>query len=238
MGIGEWAASHVSDLLGLGWLLLCWIGYAVFSRRRASRVYCISSVMHLYRKQWMQNMLRRDNRISDASLLNNLERNASFLASTSIFVIAGIMTGLASSEKLYTILPALPFASYSGVMSVQFKLLILLIVHIYSFFTFSWAMRQYGFCAVLLGAAPLDFDEGSQGEEGANYVRYMSKVIDRAGHSYNYGLRAFYFSLAILAWLLSVWLFFIAVAVVLLVLYGREFHSKTLHAMMGVNRLK
>lgn len=238
MTLTEWASSHVSDLIGLTWLLACWLGYAMFARGRAKSIYCIASVLHQYRKQWMSKMLLRDNRIADAALLNNLERNASFLASTSLFVIAGVMTGLASSEKLYSILPSLPFASYSGILSVQFKLLVLLLIYIYAFFTFTWAMRQYGFCAVLLGAAPLDTDPGIDGEIGENYVRYMSKVIDRAGHSYNYGLRAFYFSLSVLAWLLNLWLFVLAVTVIILILYGREFHSKTLHAMMGISGIK
>ena len=99
-------------------------------------------------------------------------------------------------------------------------------------------MRQYGFCAILLGAAPLDTDPEIYGETGETYVRYMAKVIDRAGHTYNYGLRAFYFSLAVLAWLLNTWLFVLAVAYTMAVLYEREFHSKTLRAMIGVGTLE
>ena len=183
-------------------------------------------------------MLRRNNRIADASLLNNLERNASFLASTSLFVIAGVFTGVASSEQLFAILSTLPFAVTTSLASVQFKLLIVLLIHIYAFFTFTWAMRQYGFCAVLLGAAPLDDDPDRDGITGDNYVRYMAKVIDRAGHTYNYGLRAFYFSIAFLAWLLNIWVFILAVTLTMGILYAREFHSKTLRAMIGLGTLE
>lgn len=238
MNAQQWVNNHLQDLLGLAWLLGCWTSYAALARMRARKVYCIASVLHQYRQQWMYKMLRRDNRIADASLLNNLERNASFLASTSIFVIAGVFTLLASSEKLVAILPELPFSEPTSIESIQFRLLVALLVHVYAFFTFTWAMRQYGFCAVLLGAAPLDTDPDLDGPTGTNYVRYMAKVIDRAGHSYNYGLRAFYFSLAVLVWLLNFWLFVFAVAFTLLILYGREFHSKTLRAMIGVSTLE
>ena len=238
MNLTEWALEHVQDLLGLAWLLVGWLGYSIFARKRAKQVFCISSVLHMYRKQWMENMLTRDNRIADASLLNNLERNASFLASTSLFVIAGLVTGIASSEKLFAILPSLPLASPTSPMSVQFKLIVVLLIHIYAFFTFTWSMRQYGFCAVLLGAAPLSSHPDLNGSTGKNYIRFMSKVIDRAGHTYNYGLRAFYFSLAVLAWLLNIWVFMLAVAFTMLILYSREFHSKTLHAMIGISTLE
>ncbi len=238
MELDQWIIMHMQDLLGLCWLLVCWLGYTVFARKRAKHVFCISSVLHQYRKEWMTKMLQRSNRIADASLLNNLERNASFLASTSLFVIAGLFTGVASSDQLSQILPSLPFAQITSNSSVQFKLLVVLSIHIYAFFTFTWAMRQYGFCAILLGAAPLDTDPEIFGEKGQNYVRYMAKVIDRAGHTYNYGLRAFYFSLAVLAWLLNSWLFFLAVAYTMAVLYEREFHSKTLRAMIGVGTLE
>ena len=237
MSIDAWIVLHGQDLLGLAWLLFCWLGYAMLARKRAKHVFCIASVLHQYRKQWMAQMLQRDNRIADASLLNNLERNASFLASTSLFIIAGLFTGLASADKLQAILPELPFAIPADSVNVQFKLIIVLMIHIYAFFTFTWAMRQYGFCAVLLGAAPLSTDPDVHGETGQNYVRYMAKVIDRAGHTYNYGLRAFYFSLAVLAWLLNIWVFMLAVAFTMAILYGREFHSKTLRAMIGVSTL-
>lgn len=238
MNVFQWVSNHLQDLLGLAWLLGCWVSYAVLAKSRARKVYCIASVLHQYRQQWMYKMLRRDNRIADASLLNNLERNASFLASTSIFVIAGVFTLLASSEKLVAILPELPLSEPISSESLQFRLLVALLVHIYAFFTFTWAMRQYGFCAVLLGAAPLDTDPDIDGATGSNYVRYMAKVIDQAGHSYNDGLRAFYFSLAVLVWLLNFWLFVFAVSFTLLILYGREFHSKTLRAMIGVSTLE
>jgi uncharacterized membrane protein len=47
----------------------------------------------------------------------------------------------------------------------------------------------------------------------------------------NHGLRAFYFALAALTWFLHPWLFVAASAFVVYVLYQREFHSTTLHAL-------
>lgn len=236
-----WVSQHLVDILAATWLFLCWVGYSEFARRRAKTTFCIASVLHIQRKQWMLLLLQRDNRITDASLLANLERNASFLASTAILIIAGLVTTLASIEKVHAMLLTVPF-SETGVspLQLQFKIVLLLMIFIYSFFTFTWAMRQYGFCAILLGAAPMPGSPKAQGQEAENFAHYAAKIIDQAGLSYNYGLRAYYFSLSVLAWLLNTWLFIFAVAVVVAVLYAREFHSKTLSAMIhvvGLDRL-
>lgn len=227
------------DVFAAFWLLFCWLGYTVFARKRARRSFCIASVLHYHRRAWMLTMLKRDVRVSDASLLSNLERNTSFLASTAIFIIAGLVTILASIEKVYAMLQAIPFAQgHISLLQLQFKIVLLLLIYIYAFFTLTWSLRQYGFCAVLVGAAPIYLDGEQVDEAGKRYAHGVSKIIDLAGHSYNYGLRAFYFSLSILAWLLNTWVFLLAITLVVLVLYRREFHSGTLHALINASSLR
>lgn len=224
------------DLLGFVWLLVCWLGYTYVAKKRAKQVHCIASALHYYRRQWMFAMLERDNRIADASLLTNLERNASFLASTAILAIAGLVTTLASIDKVHQMLLSVPWSH--GELSptqLQFKIMLLLMIFIYAFFTFTWSMRQYGFCAVLVGAAPQYSGEQLSSETAIQFAKNSAKIIDQAGHSYNYGLRAYYFSLSVIAWLLNTWLFILAVAVVVAILYGREFHSKTLNSLIQVS---
>lgn len=231
MTVVEWVDLFAMDVLATFWFLGCWIGYATFSRRRGRKVFCISSVLHLYRHQWMLSMLYRDNRIADASLLASLERNASFLASTAMLIIAGLVTTLASIETVHATLLTVPFSNISQTpLQLQFKIMLLLLVFIYSFFTFTWAMRQYGFCAIMFGGAPLCEGDDPRAEP---YAKHASKVIDQAGLSYNHGLRAYYFSLSVLAWMFSVWMFVLAVAVVVVILYQREFQSHTLRALVA-----
>lgn len=236
MNIAEWLGRYGLDLLAALWLFGCWIGYTAFAKRSARRTFCISSVLHFYRQQWMASMLQRENRVADASLLSNLERNASFLASTAMLIIAGLVTTLASIETVHATLQNLPFSRIAQTpLQLQFKVMILLLIYIYAFFTFTWAMRQYGFCAIMVGGAPLVEDTSPAAER---FTRHAAKVIDQAGFSYNYGLRAYYFSLSILAWIFSLWLFVLAVAVVVAVLYEREFHSKALRDMIEAADLR
>lgn len=238
MNLLVWLQQHSVDVLATAWLFLCWVGYSWFARRRAKTAYCLSSVLHQYRKQWVLRMLRRENRMGDVAIIANLERNASFLASTSILVIAGLVTAVASTDKIHSLLVDLPFARTGfSALQLQFKILLLLFVHVYAFFTFTWSLRQYGFCAILLGATPMHDEEMAKTDAGKNFAFHVAKVIDQAGHSYNYGLRAYYFSLAILIWIFHTGLYLVVVACVVVILYAREFHSKTLRTMIRAGAL-
>ena len=140
----------------------------------------------------MEQMLVRDNKMADVALISTLERNVSFFASSSMLILAGLLTALASSDKIAIVLQqVLPWMhQVDGLL--QFKILALVLIYIFTFFQFTWSLRQYGFGGGLIGAAPdgraLSADELQQ------YANKAAKVIDQAAHSFNYGLRAIYFS--------------------------------------------
>lgn len=219
------------------WFLACWISYSQFAKAMAKKTHSLSSVLHFYRIDWMQRMLTREQRVADASLISNLERNVNFFASTTLLILAGLLTALSATDSAFTVLERLPFAIPVSATAFQFKLLMLVGVFVYAFFTFTWSIRQYNFCSALLGAAPMPDDEGVSSAERERYARLTAKVIDQAAHSYNYGLRSYYFAMSILAWFVSPWLFIAAVAFVVAVLYWREFRSKPLQSMLKIQTL-
>lgn len=178
-------------------------------------------------------MLRRENRIGDVAMIANLERKSSFLASTSVLLIAGLTTAVASAETIHSLLVRMPLADGSfSAEQVRYRLIVLLAVHVFAFFSFTWSMRQYGFGIIMLGAAPMAEEASAKADKAFTFSVNFARLLDEAGDSYNYGLRSYYFSLAIIAWLFSVWLFLVAVVAVVAVLYFREFHSSALRAMM------
>ncbi len=210
------------------WFLFTWIGYAWFAKYKAKCGYNLSSVLNRQRLHWMEEMLKRDTRITDAALVANLERNTSFLASTSILVLAGLLTALGVVGNVDTLLQSIPFydSTYSSVIWLRIKILVLILIYVYAFFSLTWSMRQYGFGSVMIGSAPTIEAAAEDAELRTKYVYASSKVIDMAGHAYNYGLRAYYFSLAVLPWFISPWLFVVSTSLVVWVLYLREFHSR------------
>lgn len=221
----------VVNSICLIWFFVCWVGYTFYARNRASKQSCLASELHDYRVSWMRRVLLRDVRVGDAALIANLERNVSFLASTTILILAGLLTVFTVSEQVSSLVSQIPFAINASALSVQLKVVMLVVIFVYAFFTFTWSMRQYGFCSIVLGAAPMVEEKGVTKGERERYAFYAARVIDLAGLSYNHGLRAYYFALSVLAWFISPYLFFLSTSFVVAVLYRREFKSRSLLAL-------
>jgi len=228
-GVGWVDGFSVVDGLALAWFVLCCVGYTAYSSRMSRKRDCLASVMDQHRVAWMAVLLNRDNRVADASLLANLERNVAFFASSTLLVLAGLVAALGSGEEILSVADRLPFTMATNQSAWEVKLLILVVIFVYAFFKFSWSLRQYGFASVLVGRAP---ERGVLSEaDAAQFTEHAAKVISRAAHAFNLELRSYYFSLAYLVWFVSPWAFMAASAWVVGVLYRREFHSKVLGAL-------
>jgi len=217
------------DSAAVLWFLTLWGGYTFYAKRKAKTVSCLSFEMRRKRNHWMQQMLSRENKMADVALISTLERNVSFFASSTLLILAGLLTALVSSGSLAEVLAYLaPWREISK-EAVQMKILFLAVIYVFAFFQFTWALRQYGFAGVLITSAP--DGKNLTTEELGLYASRTSKVVDLAGHSFNYGLRAIYFSLATLSWFIDPVLFMATSIVVLAVMRHREFHSKVLKAL-------
>ncbi|NKF49828.1 DUF599 domain-containing protein [Shewanella sp. WXL01] len=209
----------------------CWIGYTNFSRLKAKNTDCISRCLHQHRIHWMNSLLSRDVRVGEAALMANIERNIAFFASSTLLVLAGVLTLFAQVDKLEEVINSIPYASAPNHALVQVKLGVLVGIFVLAFFHFTWAMRQYGFLNVMIGAAPYD----STGRDKAlfAYARQMATVGDQAAHAYNYGLRCYYFAMASLCWFWNPHALIIASLLVVYTLYRREFHSRAVKAFIA-----
>jgi uncharacterized membrane protein len=214
------------------WFFCLWIGYARFAHSRAKHSnQGLAAVMGRRRREWVRQMLQRDLRVPDAALISSLERNVTFLASSSMLILAGLLTVFVSVGRLQAVLFDVPFYVESSSFLLHLKLMVLIFIYAYAFFTFTWSIRQYGFAFVAIGSAPSPQEVQEHPEKVENFVRVCGKIIDLAAHTNNYGLRAFYFSLSVLAWFVNGWFFMIAATLVVAVLYNREFRSRPLMEM-------
>src|SRR5262249_46458340 len=129
----------------------------------------------------------------------------------------------------------LPFARPEPELFSRIKIIMLIGVFVFTFFKFTWSIRQYHFCTVLVGAAPLVKDA----HEHEDYVDTMTQVATHPAEDFNQGLRAFYFALEATTWFVNPWLSVASSALVVFILHQREFHSRTLRALTspsGVHR--
>ncbi|GAA0851550.1 DUF599 domain-containing protein [Marinobacter szutsaonensis] len=223
--------GNLLELLSLLWFFICWIGYTQYSKRRASDRACLSNTLDLYREDWMRVMLRRDNRMSDTSVVGNLERNGAFFASSCLLILAGIITALGYTSEAMEVFAAMPFSAMPTREIWELRLVVLLVVFVYAFFKFTWSMRMYNFVAVMVGSAPLAEDTKTSPAAREAFARSAGNICNMAGDAFNLGLRSFYYAMAVVAWFFHPIAFIAASTVVVIVLYRREFCSDALEAL-------
>ena len=219
------------NALVLVWFLICFKGYMTYAKRKSYNTPCLASVMHLYRTEWMRAMLNREVRIADNAAIANLERGVAFLASTTILILAGLLTVLAQTDKAINLMQGIPLAHPATKLEWELKLLVMLALFVYAFFKSTWSLRQYGFVCVMIGSAPLPSQKLEERYLQAHAAR-IAKMASIAANNFNIGLRAYYFSLAVLSWLINPWLFMLMSTGIVYVLYRREFASSTLQTLM------
>ena len=217
------------DVTALSCFIICWVGYTWFARKKAKTTNCVARCLHQHRINWMYEVIGRDIRVGEAALLANLERNIAFFASSTLLILAGVLTLFAQVERLEAVIESIPYAEFPNHSMIQLKLSLLAMIFVMAFFQFTWSMRQYGFVNVMIGACP--YDASGNNKTLKQYAEQMAVVQDQAAHAYNYGLRSYYFSIAALCWFFHPVIFILASLLVVNTLYNREFHSKAVKAI-------
>jgi uncharacterized membrane protein len=219
------------ELASLVWFLICWLGYSLYSQHAADKRPCLSNTLDLYRTDWMRVMLSRENRISDASVVGNLERNGAFFASSCLLILAGIITALGYTQQVMEVFSTMPFGTLPSRPVFEMRMILLMVIFIYAFFKFTWSMRTYNFLAVLIGAAPLAGDTKASPAARDAFARSAATVCNQAGDAFNLGLRSYYYALAVVAWFVHPVAFIGASTLIVIILYRREFRSDALVAL-------
>jgi uncharacterized membrane protein len=163
----------------------------------------------------------------DAALIGNLLPSLSFYANTTIYIIAALFAALGTLDQLMTAASELPFSRVFSREATELKLLILLGVFVIAYFKFTWSLRQFNLLSITLGAVP---QEASK-EELERHAQKFAAVNSCAGNDFNRGLRAYYFGMAVMSWMVSPWLFIFSTVVIVFVLARREFSSPVLKAL-------
>ncbi|MCW8193603.1 DUF599 family protein [Proteobacteria bacterium 005FR1] len=222
---------NTTNLLAIGWFLLCYRGYFHYTNRKSRTHPTLAFAMHRHRREWIRMAIARENRIADTNIIANLERNVSFFASSTLLILAGLVTVLGSSDAVTLVLADVPFSDPDSRSEWELKVLVLICLFIYAFFKFTWSLRQYGFVAVMLGGSRV---EASQPGQHSPVVEAIAKMASKAGGNFNNGLRTYYFSMAVLGWFINAWIFMFLAALIVPVLYRREFNSETLRTLKDI----
>ncbi len=213
-----------ADLAALGWFLVAWLGYRPLMRLAGRRRTTINDTMADVRQAWMETMLQRENRMPDAALIGHVMRTASFFASATVVVIAALLGTLGSIDRVRTAVQDLAPAAADARSAIELKIGLVLLIIVYGFMGFTWAIRQFNYAVALIGAAPPAPVEPALRKVLA---ADLAELLDLAVLAFNGGIRAYYFALATLTWIISPLLFMLATTGVAVLLFWRQMGSRT-----------
>jgi uncharacterized membrane protein len=213
LGPFDWAA--------LLWFLLAWLGYDRLSAQMSLAGRSINESMKAVRTRWMDELVRRDMRMADASLVGHAIGSVTFFASTTMIVIAGLVGVLGDIVPAYTVTSGLRFAAPMSQSLFESKVLVILGVFVVAFFRFSWALRQYNYLCALIGAAPSPQEKKLHKKA----VAELAELLTLSVTSFNQGLRSYYFSLCVLVWIAGPGWFALATLGVVAVLIQQHYRS-------------
>lgn len=216
------------DLAALLWFFACWIGFALFADVSRWRAGNVTEAMNRYRYEWMTQMYQRELKMIDTLILGNLLNGIAFYASTAILIVGGLGAALGASDKAVEVLSDLPFATTTTQAVWEVKVLLLIVIFIYAFIKFAWSFRLSNYCSILIGASP---HQPVSEQEAKRLAHRPARMANLVGVHFNRGLRAYFFALAVLWWFVHPLLFIISTTTITLILYRREFRSRSLRVL-------
>jgi uncharacterized membrane protein len=214
------------DFIAVAVLFVAWaaIGLRIENPGRAASV---SVLMAQHRRNWLQQMRERDNRIFDSQILGILRQGTAFFASACMIAMGGTLALIGNAERVASLGNDLVLESDPAIVW-EIKLIAVLVLLINAFLKFVWAHRLFGYCAVLMAAVPNDPAD----PVARPRAEQAGEINVTAARSYNRGLRSIYFAMAATAWLFDPIALLVAVAFTCAVLWRREFASHSRAALL------
>lgn len=169
----------LTDWFVLAWFCACWVGYSCFARRKSRRKASLVVAVRIYRREWFKHMLGHPTRIAHVAALSSLRSVTTFFASTALVILGGLVALLGTTDRVVDLAADLPFARHDSEFVWLVRIVLLIFIFVYAFFVFTWSIRQYNFCAVLVGAAP----HTERPEEQAEFLDTITAVASYAAEN-------------------------------------------------------
>lgn len=214
----NWIEESLNDFVSLALSVLMLAGYQLYLRLklRHDPNYTFQSVTRTARSNWVQGIMADQGRnIVGVQTLRNSTMAATFFASTAVLLIMGTLTLSGEATQLNSSWHQLnPVgSSHPGVWIT--KVLALLSDFMVAFFSFAMAVRLFHHVGYFLG---LPAEQRPAGVTPTSVALHLN----RAGHYYSIGMRAYYFSVPMVFWLFGPHFMVFATVVLIAVLYHSD----------------
>ena len=200
--------------------LICYFAYNIIVPQVEKLRPSLSVIMNMQRRRWVANAALRESPF-DAILSGNIMGSVSFLASTAVLLILAIFAVFGQLPALMEALNSPSLDRVYSVIDVQLHLVVMLTMFVLAFFAFTLSLRQFNHFCIMLGA--IDHSSPVSDEE----IDAITRMNALGAKNFNSGIRAYYFSVATVAWFVSEWLPIATCVATILILAHREFFSSS-----------
>jgi uncharacterized membrane protein len=207
--------SSSNDLVSFLLSVLLIAAYHIFLRYKISHdpTYTVQAVNKIARTAWVETIMGNDkNSVLAVQTLRNSTMAATFLASTAVLMIIGVLTLSGQGQKLEAAWHALNMVGAINPVVWMVKLVLLLLDLFVAFFSFSMAIRIYNHVGFLINV-PLSLNHKMI------TPAHVATHLNRAGRFYSLGMRAYYFLVPLVFWLFGPHFMLVSTIGLLLVLY-------------------
>lgn len=210
------------DLISSSWndfvsFLICALLLGLYHLYLAYKVkkrptYTVQAVNRIARTAWVETIMNERRDVLAVQTLRNSTMAATFLASTAVLLIIGVLTLSGQAANLNTTWHALNAlgATHNSIWLV--KLLVLLSDLFVAFFCFSMSIRIYNHVGFMINV-PLTLNHKMISPQ------HVALHLNRAGKFYSMGMRAYYFSVPMVFWLFGPHFMVISTILLIFVLY-------------------
>lgn len=183
--------------------------------------YTVQAVNRIARTAWVETIMRESGKeVLAVQTLRNSTMSATFLASTSVLFIIGVLSLSGQGDKLGNTWHALNIGSTQSELWMV-KLLLLMLDLFVAFFSFSMAVRVFNHVGYLINV-PTELNHA------AITPAHVAVHLNRAGKFNSIGMRAYYFTVPLVFWLFGPHFMMLSTLVLIIVLYHMDRAPKIL----------
>jgi uncharacterized membrane protein len=205
------SANDLYSFLICALLLGLYHGYLIYQVRKRP-TYTVQAVNHIARAAWVETIMSERRDILAVQTLRNSTMAATFLASTAVLLIIGVLTLTGQATNLNTTWHALNVLGATHNSIWLLKLLVLLSDLFVAFFCFSMSIRMFNHVGFMINV-PLTLNHKMISP------KHVAHHLNRAGKFYSVGMRAYYFSVPMVFWLFGPHFMILATVLLIFVLY-------------------
>lgn len=178
----------------------------------------------------MSSTTRRISKPFDAVLLGNLMNSVAFFGSATLIVLAGVLSIFTNVKVIHNTISDLDFISNKSLELFALEMSLLAFVLSLCFLSYTYALRKLIYTTVLIGALP-DISEKCPTHD--IMVEATTTVLSEAIRTLNFGIRGYYYTVAMICMFISPYASMLATAIATIILFYRQIMSPTSRAIQN-----